>query len=137
MITVFIDSLSRRVHEAILLVKDEEWTGESGFGVTQVADRVLKLRGWTRSRRVVVSRKLIEEKSPTESCTLLGICQYEYGAYVTNSENIFDEMKNQWGLEGFCSKKLCVTEFAARMTILSYNLWSIFVRFFNLVKIKY
>jgi hypothetical protein len=47
-------------------------------------------------------------------------------------ENIFDELKNHWGFAGFCSQKQNVTEFAARMTLLSYNLWSLFVRFFNI-----
>ena len=51
-----------------------------------------------------------------------------------DSENIFDETKNHWGLNGFCAQRSNVTEFAARMSILSYNLWSIFVRFFNLTK---
>ena len=46
-------------------------------------------------------------------------------------ENIFDELKNQWGLSGFCSHQAHVTELAARLTLLSYNLWSLFVRFFS------
>lgn len=143
-----------RVMEAISSVKENEWQGENGFGVVQVAERNLKLHGWTKSRRVIVSRKLIKKEDPEESGTLFGICQYEYGAYVTNleesyanawqivilynqrcdSENIFDETKNQWGLSGFCSQTQNATEFAARLTLLSYNLWSIFVRFFNLTK---
>jgi hypothetical protein len=143
-----------RVMEAVSSIKEEEWEGASGFGVVQVAERELKLHGWVRKRRVVLSRKLIEKQTSEESGTLFGICQFEYGAYVTNldfnyanawqivilynqrcdSENIFDETKNQWGLNGFCAKKGAATEFAARMTILSYNLWSLFVRFFNLTK---
>jgi hypothetical protein len=143
-----------RVTEAISSVKDTEWEGEGGFGVVQVAERKLQLHGWTKRRRVVLSRKLIKKEDPEESGTLFGVCQYEYGAYVTNvdyafanswqivilynqrcdSENIFDETKNQWGLNGFCSQAGNATEFAARMTILSYNLWSIFVHFFNLSK---
>lgn len=143
-----------RVKEAVSSIQEEEWKGESGFGVAQVVERELQLHGWTRKRRVILSRKLIQKQAAEESCTLFGICKYEYGAYVTNlscdyanawqivilynqrcdSENIFDEMKNQWGLNGFCAQQSGVTEFAARMTILSYNLWSLFVRFFNLTK---
>jgi hypothetical protein len=143
-----------RVMEAVSSVNEAEWDGKTGFGVAQVAEREIKLHGWTRKRRVVLCRKLIKKESPQESGTLFGICRYEYGAYVTDleksyanawqivllynqrcdSENIFDETKNQWGLSGFCAQKGNVTEFAARMSILSYNLWSIFVRFFNLTK---
>jgi hypothetical protein len=143
-----------RVMEALSSIKEDEWKGETGFGVAQVAEREIQLHGWTKKRRVILSRKLIERESPQESGTLFGVCRYEYGAYITNldtafanawqivilynqrcdSENIFDELKNQWGLNGFCSQNGNVTEFAARMTILSYNLWSMFVRFFNLTK---
>jgi len=52
----------------------------------------------------------------------------------TRDAAIFDETKNQWGLSGFCSQTQNATEFAARLILLSYNLWSIFVRFFNLTK---
>lgn len=143
-----------RVVEAIGSIRETDWEGASGFGVTQVAECLLQLHGWTKKRRVVLTRKLIKKESPEESGTLFGVCQYEYSAYVTDltqayanamqivilynqrcdSENIFDETKNQWGLNGFCAQKNNVTEFAARMSILSYNLWSIFVRFFNLTK---
>jgi len=143
-----------RVREAIQTIREDDWQGKCGFGVVQVAERELKLLGWSRKRRVVVSRKLVKSESPEASGTLFGVCQYEYGAYVTDlkqedgnpfqivhlynercdSENIFDEQKNQWGLNGFCAKKGNATEFAARMTVLSYNIWSMFVRFFNLTK---
>jgi len=143
-----------RVMEAISSVNEFDWEGESGFGIAQVTERNLKLHGWTRERRVVLCRKLIKKETPEESGTLFGICQYEYSTYVTDlpqsyanafqivilynqrcdSENIFDETKNQWGLNGFCAQRSNVTEFAARMTMLSYNLWSLFVRFFNLTK---
>jgi hypothetical protein len=143
-----------RVSEAIGSVRETDWEGNGGFGITQVAECSVQLYGWSKKRRVVLSRKLIKKESPEESGTLFGICQYEYSAYVTNlpktfatamqivilynqrcdSENIFDETKNQWGLNGFCAQRENVTEFAARMNILSYNLWSIFVRFFNLTK---
>jgi hypothetical protein len=46
-------------------------------------------------------------------------------------ENVFDELKNQWGLAGFCSQQQHITELAARFTVLSYNIWSLFVRFFG------
>ncbi|HAJ80445.1 MAG TPA: hypothetical protein DCO75_11820 [Fibrobacteres bacterium] len=115
--------------------------GECGFGVHQVAERELQLYGWSKPRRVIVSRKLVNQESPQQSGTLLGICQYEYGAYVTDlaktdgntfqivhlynercdCENIFNEQKNQWGLNGFCAKKGNVTEFAARMTMRKGN----------------
>ena len=46
-----------------------------------------------------------------------------------NVENVFDELKNQWGFSGFCAKSRATTELAARLLLLVYNLWTLFVRF--------
>ena len=43
-------------------------------------------------------------------------------------ENLFDELKNQWGFAGFCSRKAAVTELAARLLVLFYNLWNLYSR---------
>jgi hypothetical protein len=100
---------------------------------------------------VVLGRRLLAHASPIESNTLFGVYEYEYSAWVTHlpvetytafqvadlyqlradGENVFDELKNQWGLAGFCSQQAQVTELAARLTLLSYNVWGIFVRFFS------
>ena len=34
-------------------------------------------------------------------------------AQRADTENVFDELKNQWGFRGFCSGKAVVTELAA------------------------
>jgi len=140
-----------RIKEAISQVREDTWQGVASFGALQVAETRLKLHGWSCERRIVLGRRLISKQSPEESCTLFGTCQFEFYAWVTNlsntqfdsyqiaelyqqradCENIFDELKNQWGLSGFCSQQANVTEIAARLTLLSYNLWSLFVRFFS------
>jgi autotransporter translocation and assembly factor TamB len=38
-------------------------------------------------------------------------------------------LKNQWGFSGFCAKSRATTELAARLLLLVYNLWVLFVRF--------
>ena len=45
-----------------------------------------------------------------------------------DTENVFDEIKNQWGFSGFCSRHQQVTELAARLLLLTYNLWNLFLR---------
>jgi len=45
-----------------------------------------------------------------------------------DGENIFDEMKNQWGWGGFTTHDLARCRLAARMLALFYDWWNIFVR---------
>ena len=45
-----------------------------------------------------------------------------------DTENAFDELKNQWGWGGFTTQDLKRTQITARMTALVYNWWSLFVR---------
>jgi len=45
-----------------------------------------------------------------------------------DDENIFDELKNQWGWGGFVTQDLARCRLAARMVALFYDWWSIFVR---------
>lgn len=148
---VFKLKKTSRVMEAIHSISDAVWDGVASFGAMQITEVSLKLTGWESARRVVLGRRLISKQSPEESGTLFGICKYEYSAIVTNlspsqfeawqvvefyqnradCENIFDELKNQWGLSGFCADHMNVTELAARFNVLSYNMWSLFVRFFG------
>jgi hypothetical protein len=77
-----------------------------------------------------------------------GITGYEYAVLVTNtqyeilglgqlyrdradSENAFDELKNQWGWGGFTTHDLHRCQLAARAVALIYNWWSLFVRLAN------
>jgi len=48
--------------------------------------------------------------------------------YTTDTENVFDELKHQWGLEGFCCRQRNATALAARLGLLIYNLWHLFLR---------
>ncbi len=43
-------------------------------------------------------------------------------------ENIFDEMKNQWGWGGFTAHALKQTALFAGLSVIAANLWNIFVR---------
>ena len=43
-------------------------------------------------------------------------------------ENLFDELKNQWGWGGFTTQDLARCRLAAQMVALVYNWWNMFVR---------
>lgn len=46
-------------------------------------------------------------------------------------ENVFDEMKNQWGWSGFVTRKMPLCQIMAEITAIVANLWNIFVRLGN------
>ena len=43
-------------------------------------------------------------------------------------QNVFDELKHQWGFDGFCCRKKNATAPTARLGLLVYNLWHLFLR---------
>ncbi len=114
----------------------------------------LQLTGWTAQRRVVVLRRKVEPKTepkcPRElGWPLLAQCgpapEHEYQVLVTSlgeeimsiadlyrqradAENVYAELKNQWGWGGFMTKDLLRCQVAARNVALIYNWWSLFVR---------
>lgn len=113
----------------------------------------LQLTGWTRKRRAVVFRRLLQKATHASNIPLLeqGGLQvqtgpvYEYVVLVTNLkenlltllhlyqqradvENAYDELKNQWGWGGFTTRDLLRCQIAARTVALVYNWWNLFVR---------
>ena len=53
-------------------------------------------------------------------------------AQPADTGNVFDDLEKQWGFRGYCSGKAVVTELAARLVLLTYNLWSLFTRLMGL-----
>jgi hypothetical protein len=118
----------------------------------------LQLQGWTRSRRVIVLRRKARERAgmeeePSGQLRLAGCVLehkggewYEHAVLVTSweekdvlavaqayrdradIENMFDELKNQWGWTGFSTQDLKRSQLMARMVALIFNWWSLFTR---------
>jgi Transposase DDE domain group 1 len=125
------------------------WQGSAGD---------LQLMGWEKSRKVIILRRKIKKevvildnkKLPGQESFKFAemgedIEAYEFAALVTNmnseiiticshyrdradSENNFDELKNQWGWSGYTTKDLHRCRLMGRMIALIYNWWTIFVR---------
>jgi hypothetical protein len=117
----------------------------------------LRLEGWSRQRQVVILRRRLKEGVAAAGRDdggqlALGFVEigpdaeaYEYGVLVTSleeevlalaqlyrdradSENPFDELKNQWGWGGFTTRDLARCRTMARFIALIYNWWNLFVR---------
>lgn len=139
--------LTKNVKRALARIPWPMWEGQPTVGMEQMAETEVQLDGWSRPRRVVFVRTM-KPSNPSAQDLFWGMDVEEVAAYVTNipaeeaapgqvvllyrkradAENLFDELKNQWGFAGFCSKKAVVSEMAARLLLLTYNLWSMFVR---------
>jgi hypothetical protein len=127
----------------------------------EALNSTLKLSSWSRERRVIVTRKKVKKSSDTilknnenqqVSFDFIdeaeGEYQYKYAVLVTtlddellavvqhycdraDCENLFDEVKNQWGWGGFATQDLASTGLMAKMIGLVYNWWTLFVRMIN------
>jgi hypothetical protein len=123
----------------------------------QGAERDLTLMGWSRARRCVFLRRPVRQAPartalPTCAEAEFGFVEvldsgpdYEYIVLVTDDnlpivalaqlyrdradcENVFDEIKNQWGWAGFVTRDLKRCRIMARLIALIYNWWNVFTR---------
>ena len=147
--------LTKNVKKVInRLIDRGEWV-DAGHGFRGAESRI-QLTGWTKSRRIIVLKRLIQgEVLITDDQLNLafietedGIRKYEYQVLVTSlqdeiltiaqhyrdrgdSENCFDELKNHWGWGGFTTKDLKRCRIISRMVALVYNWWSLYTRLIN------
>ena len=121
------------------------------------AETTLRLSGWSRARRAIVLRRRInpdlavfDQGDPDQlrlsfaeltDATIV----YGYAVLVTSlpheilsaaqlyrdradAENPFDALKNHWGWGGLTTQDIKRSRFMARITALTDNWWSLFVR---------
>lgn len=137
-----------------MLTHEWVYAGQGWEGI----ESQIKLVGWERSRRVVILRKkvpqevgILTKKQDLKQMefqfaeVVEKVQAYEYGVLVTSledevstlaqhyrdradSENNFDELKNQWGWCGFTTHDLKRSQIMARTIALIYNWWLLFAR---------
>ncbi len=111
------------------------------------ASFLYRAHGWGASRRVVVVRKDTGAHPETGGKLLFPEIeefeQYKYAAFVTNMdlsaemiwhlynkradcENRIRELRNDYGIDGFCMDDFYATEAAFRWTMVAHNLMSLF-----------
>lgn len=121
---------------------------------TEVTEAWLKLSGWSRERRVVVMRKAVSSQAHITRKTQdwlpylageVSSVAWEYAVVACSAdvplestpklyaeradcENVLDELKNQWGLNGFTTKDLIRCKIMARIGIVVSNWWNVFSR---------
>ena len=120
-------------------------------------ETTLRLQGWSRSRRVILLRRRLPDTLGVTVANedgqsdlfwadaQAGAQVWEFAALVTSSdleicsmaqlyrdrgdsENPFDELKNQWGWAGFTTSDINRCQIMARLIALVYNWWTLYVR---------
>lgn len=121
-------------------------------------EKALKLMGWSYARRCIFlrrptqrsrKRKALSRSTESEFTFVEHLDRspvYEYIVLVSNDnaipivglaqlyrdradcENVFDEIKNQWGWAGFVTRDLNRCQIIARLIALVYNWWNVFTR---------
>lgn len=149
--------LTKNVKRLIERTFSKSGWSDAGQG-WQGKEETLRLVGWSRQRRVIVLRRRLKKDSmvasardETDQLRLSfpeiddEVAIHEYAVLVTSleaealtiaqlyrdradCENVFDELKNQWGWGGFTTHDLKRCRLSARMVALVYNWWNIFVR---------
>jgi hypothetical protein len=110
--------------------------------------------GWTKPRRIIIIKQSEEIRQKTTGKKLRTLFWMEnidkdkvyktrYHAFVTNqtlpaveaweqykrrgdAENRIKELKEDFGVQGFCMDDFCATESAMRFVMVAYNLMSLF-----------
>lgn len=139
------------------LCAPEDGWADAGEG-WEASECRMKLSGWTCERRCVFLRRPARKPSATRQSPgddqpefefvkeSEKSREWEYVTLVTNDEqltpwaisqcyrdradceNVFDEIKNQWGWSGFMTHDLHRCRIMARLIALVYNWWNVFVR---------
>ncbi len=109
---------------------------------------------WSKLRRVAVIRQLVEERPKACGKFLFDMHDYRYQAWVTNlrlpppeiwrlyrqradAENRIEELKYDFGVNGFCLQEFYATEASFRSVMIAYNLISLFRQAVLGVKAQY
>jgi len=153
---LFRQRQTKGVKQLIAALENEGRWSDAGAG-WQSREGKLRLQGWSAERRVVVLRRRVarepEKATLPETAgpaleMLVEVApepNWEFIVLVTNldwepralsdayrqradSENAFDELKNQWGWGGFVTRDLMRSRISARTVALIYNWWTLFVR---------
>jgi len=138
-----------RLHSVLQMkIRDiENWVAvDKGLWVAEIEYQAAR---WTKPRRVIVTRQSIELRPKATGKKLklfddnLYYRNYRYHCFITSqtlpakqiwdqykeradAENRIQELKYDFGLEGFTMKEFYATEAAMRFVMIAYNLMSLF-----------
>jgi len=117
--------LTNNVRRAIARVPWPVWAGAPTVGCQQLAETTVRLHGWSRARRIIILRTL-KPTNPSPQDLFWETPEDEVAVYVTNLE------PGEATPEQVALLYAQRAELAARLVLLTYNLWSLFTRLLGL-----
>lgn len=146
-------NVQRKIRE---MEKDPDAWIDAGEG-WQGTQCVIELTGWSKQRHCIILRRATKKKPERKALPenrggefdfieqVAAEALYEYTVLITNDdesivalaqlyreradcENVFDEIKNQWGWGGYMTQDMKRCRIIARLIALVYNWWNIFAR---------
>jgi len=105
--------LRKRVSKDYCAIQEDPETKQLSFSFAELDDKKTRIYEYA-----VLVTSLKDE--------VLSITQHYRDR--ADSENVFDELKNQWGWGGFTTQDLGRCQLTARAVALIYNWWNLFVR---------
>ena len=90
------------VRRAFAEINEDDWQGNSSFGVLQTAEKMLQLPSWDRPRRVVFGRRLQGVIPAEQSGKFWDTYKHEYEAYITD---LPFEQANNWQIVDLYRKR--------------------------------
>lgn len=125
----------------LLITGQKNWTAVApGIAVSELS---YQAQSWASARRIILVRQEEKERPDAKGKRLFDLPGYRYQAYATDlklaplevwrlyrgradAENRISELKEDFGISGFCLDSFYGTEAAFRACLLSYNLMSLF-----------
>jgi Transposase DDE domain group 1 len=151
---------SEKVKSLMHRMKSHEARWKDAGDGWEVIESKLKLNGWSQERRIVLVRpkprlELKDSNAPLPSSeewevtsvpwegkiavlvTSLNQIAYPLESIArlyrerADAENIYDELKNQWGWCGFTTRAIAPSRLMANLIALVYNWWSLYARLYD------
>jgi hypothetical protein len=91
----------------------------------EVSETKFRAQGWSCERRVVLVRQRTKADDFVRGRELFDDPAYAYQAILTNRGEAPEDMKWDYGIDGFCQKKFFATEAAFRLVCVTHNLMTL------------
>jgi hypothetical protein len=118
----------------VVLVRERPARAPVGAAGRRRRDHLPMLPGtelWTDEGVAPWAGKIAVLVTSLEAVAYPALCLARLYRERADAENIYDELKNQWGWNGYTTQKLAPCRLMANLVALLYNFWNLYARFYD------